>query len=358
IIWAFDLELWYLRSLRFIVVLKFIGPKLFMLKNMLRDLFAFVYMIFIAISAYGVVSRSLILYKQIPFTINDIFKDVLYKPYWFIFGDVSDKDLLNEIVSNGTQSHVAEVTATHVLLAFHMLFINVLILNLLIAVFTRTIDDIQENTEFYWRYQRYAFVREYFERPPLAYPPLIIFTHIIYLFRALRRKFCQELCQDQVTDENYKLKSKTITQMIPIETSQINERWDRFENAATHSYARTIFEKSKKKNDLSIDENISTKKLLTIDKNETQLNNNEQQIIENLTEEIKTLKSVVTNHLEKNNLRMENHAHDVNKSLDWIMQAIARVKMNDRKKPPVSLEPIFLQGNTSFDNRTTTNPTQ
>ncbi|CAF1539741.1 unnamed protein product, partial [Adineta steineri] len=48
----------------------------------------------------------------------------------------------------------------------------------------------------------------------------------------------------------------------------------------------------------------------------------------------------------------------VNKSLDWIMQAIARVKMNDRKKPPVSLEPIFLQGNTSFDNRTTTNPTQ
>ena len=52
-------------------------------------------MIFIAISAYGVVSRSLILYKQIPFTINDIFKQILYEPYWFIYGAVSDKDLLD-----------------------------------------------------------------------------------------------------------------------------------------------------------------------------------------------------------------------------------------------------------------------
>ncbi|CAF1242408.1 unnamed protein product [Adineta steineri] len=357
IIWAFDLELWYLRSLRFIVVLKFIGPKLFMLKNMLRDLFAFVYIIFIAIAAYGVVSRSLIFYNQIPFTINDIFKGILYEPYWFIYGDVSDKDLLDEIINNGTQTYVAEATATHVLLAFHMLFINILILNLLIAVFTRTIDDIQENTEFYWRYQRYTFVREYFERPPLAYPPLIIFTHIMFLFIALKRKLCPTLLESQVTPENGKSKSKTVTRifkMIPVDMSQVNEQWDIFENAATQSYARTIFEKNKKKNDLSIDENIPTKKLLTIDNNETQLDNSEQQIIENLKEEIMTLKSVVA----KNNVRMEKHAHDVNKSLDWIMQAIARVKMNDPNKPPVDLESIVLQDKTLSGSQTAKNPTQ
>jgi hypothetical protein len=34
IIWAIDLELWYLRSLKFVMALKFLGPKLFMLKNM------------------------------------------------------------------------------------------------------------------------------------------------------------------------------------------------------------------------------------------------------------------------------------------------------------------------------------
>jgi hypothetical protein len=40
-----------------------------------------------------------------------------------------------EIINNGTTSAVAEATATHVLLACHMLFINILLLNLLIAVF-------------------------------------------------------------------------------------------------------------------------------------------------------------------------------------------------------------------------------
>ena len=41
-----------------------------------------------------------------------------------------------DTTKNGTKSIVAEAKATHVLLAFHMLFINILILNLLIAVFT------------------------------------------------------------------------------------------------------------------------------------------------------------------------------------------------------------------------------
>ncbi len=34
IIWALDLELWYLRSLKFVMAVKSLGPKLFMLKNM------------------------------------------------------------------------------------------------------------------------------------------------------------------------------------------------------------------------------------------------------------------------------------------------------------------------------------
>jgi len=54
-------------------------------------------MIFIAIAAYGVVSRALILYKQIPFTMSSIFKQIFYEPYWFMYGEVSDKDLLDGI---------------------------------------------------------------------------------------------------------------------------------------------------------------------------------------------------------------------------------------------------------------------
>jgi hypothetical protein len=45
--------------------------------------------------------------------------------------------------------------------------------------------------------------------------------------------------------------------MIPEEGFPHNERWDVFENAATHSYARSILEKNKKKDVLTIDDSSS-----------------------------------------------------------------------------------------------------
>lgn len=44
--------------------------------------------------------------------------------------------------------------------------------------------------------------------------------------------------------------------MIPVKQAQ-NEQWDIFENAATHSYARSIVEKSKTKNSSITNENKS-----------------------------------------------------------------------------------------------------
>jgi hypothetical protein len=41
--------------------------------------------------------------------------------------------------------------------------------------------------------------------------------------------------------------------MIPINDTQ-NERWDLFENAATYNYARSVLEKYKKKDTLTIDD--------------------------------------------------------------------------------------------------------
>ncbi|CAF2408271.1 unnamed protein product [Rotaria sp. Silwood2] len=114
IIWALDLELWYLRSITFVMASKFLGSKLFMLKNILRDLFAFVYMIFIAVTAYGVVSRALLLYKEVPFTGRGIFNQIFYEPYWLIYGEVSDKDLLDNAwiltagINNGVSKLVGE----------------------------------------------------------------------------------------------------------------------------------------------------------------------------------------------------------------------------------------------------------
>ncbi|CAF4861246.1 unnamed protein product, partial [Rotaria socialis] len=71
----------------------------------------------------------------------------------------------------------ATAIATQVLLAAHMLFVNVLLINLLIAMFSFTFDSVQSQTDLVWRYDRYALIREYFDRPPL-FPPFIILTHV------------------------------------------------------------------------------------------------------------------------------------------------------------------------------------
>ncbi|UJR11208.1 hypothetical protein I4U23_015389 [Adineta vaga] len=246
IIMAFDLELWYLRSLKFVIALKFLGPKLFMLRNMLRDLGAFVYMIFIAIAAYGVVSRALFMYKQVPFTGQGIFENIFYSPYWFIHGQYNDTITLDNIIHNENSTFIAEATATHVLLAFHMLFINILLLNLLIAVFTRTIHEVQENTEFYWRFQRYSFVREYFERPWLAYPPLILIPHIWIVCLALWKKCCSSNLDSIRTEHNSV--TTPIFKIIPLNRQVLHKRWSKFENAATYGYARSVVNFEKEKN--------------------------------------------------------------------------------------------------------------
>ena len=52
-----------------------------------------------------------------------------------------------------------------------------------------TFSAVQENTDVYWRFQRYDLVQEYFSRPPLV-PPIIILSHIFLVFRYMIQKFC------------------------------------------------------------------------------------------------------------------------------------------------------------------------
>ncbi|CAM4890296.1 unnamed protein product [Rotaria socialis] len=92
ILMAIDLELWYLRSLKFMISHSYLGPKLLMIKAMTRDLAAFLYVIFVFITAYGVVSRSMIMHNQVEFSIHGIFSGIFYTPYSFLFGG-SDKVL-------------------------------------------------------------------------------------------------------------------------------------------------------------------------------------------------------------------------------------------------------------------------
>lgn len=52
-----------------------------------------------------------------------------------------------------------------------------------------TFEKVQDNSEKVWRYYRYGLIYEYFDRPTLA-PPLIIISHIWriskYIYRSCK----------------------------------------------------------------------------------------------------------------------------------------------------------------------------
>uniref|UniRef100_A0A1I8F7K5 Ion_trans domain-containing protein n=1 Tax=Macrostomum lignano TaxID=282301 RepID=A0A1I8F7K5_9PLAT len=67
-----------------------------------------------------------------------------------------------------------------VLLGFYIVFTNVLLLKLLIAMFANTYERIQSSSMQYWTLQRYLIMREYTERS-IAPPPLSLLWNLALL---------------------------------------------------------------------------------------------------------------------------------------------------------------------------------
>ncbi|CAF3720059.1 unnamed protein product [Rotaria magnacalcarata] len=228
IILAIDLEIWYFLSLRFVSAVKLLGPKLFMIRNMLRDLFGIMYIIFVCIAAYGVASRALVFYSNLEFTPDSIAANIFYPPYWFLYQFVDDKTNLDTIISSNssTANEIVEAKVAHVLLAFQMLIINILILSLLIAVFNFSINAVQEKNEYFWRYQRYELICEYFEKPMFAYPPLSLVVYVWLLIGLIYRRHTR------------------FRVLKYLYTPSLDAMWTDFEDAATYDHARDLVEKN------------------------------------------------------------------------------------------------------------------
>ena len=74
------------------------------------------------------------------------------------------------------------------LLALYLLFGNVLMINMLIAIFAHVFEEIQANSELVWRYEMYFIVEEYREKPLLP-APLILISHLYRLLNAAYHRF-------------------------------------------------------------------------------------------------------------------------------------------------------------------------
>ncbi|XP_070551186.1 transient receptor potential cation channel subfamily M member 5-like [Ptychodera flava] len=69
-----------------------------------------------------------------------------------------------------------------------MLISNILLINLLIAMFSFTFQRVQDKSELIWRFYRFGLISEYHNRPTLV-PPLIVINHVYRLIIELKQRF-------------------------------------------------------------------------------------------------------------------------------------------------------------------------
>lgn len=196
---AIDYMVFTMRLIHIFAIHKQLGPKIIILGKMVKDVFFFLFFLGVWLMAYGVAHQALLFeYDPRP---NWIFRRVFYRPYLHIFGQIpinemdADKLVETDCTYNHTKIEAGAEPCLSMyanwlvvfLLVIYLLFTNIVLVNLLIAMFSYTFSKVQEHSDIYWKFQRYNLIVEYHSRPCLA-PPFIIISHLHILIKRHVRK--------------------------------------------------------------------------------------------------------------------------------------------------------------------------
>nr|XP_039250494.1 transient receptor potential cation channel subfamily M member-like 2 isoform X2 [Styela clava] len=185
-----------------------LGPKIIMVKKMIKDLLTFLFILAVFLLAYGVASQALLYPNETDFA--QIIVGIIYKPYWQIYGELFLDEInynpnLGSLTCNDTDNDLPrcphESVVVPILSAVYLFFANILLLNLLIAMFSYTFDKVQSQGKEVWMFQRYSLIVDYCNRPPLP-PPLVIFCHIYYAYQYLKC-YCKKQERENGANEKY-----------------------------------------------------------------------------------------------------------------------------------------------------------
>ncbi|XP_052253192.1 transient receptor potential cation channel subfamily M member 8-like [Dreissena polymorpha] len=196
VVLAVDFVAFVFRLMHIFSVEKTLGPKLIIIQRMVKDLLYFLVIMAVFVLAYAIASHS-ILYPGAPVTWETA-RQIIRKPYFHLYGELfldeteDSTDCTNDasLWTNGTTPRCpseAGKIVVPIMMGVYLLFSNILLLNLLIAMFSYTFTTIHEQSDKIWCFQRYFIIKDYALRPVLC-PPLNVVWHIYQLFRCCLHK--------------------------------------------------------------------------------------------------------------------------------------------------------------------------
>ncbi|XP_060611769.2 transient receptor potential cation channel subfamily M member 1 isoform X3 [Anolis sagrei] len=188
VIYCVDIIFWYIRVLDIFGVNKYLGPYVMMIGKMMIDMLYFVVIMLVVLMSFGVARQAILHPDEEPSW--RLARNIFYMPYWMIYGEVfADQidrksrvhtpcgDNLYDEDGKRLPPCIPGAWLTPAIMACYLLVANILLVNLLIAVFNNTFFEVKSISNQVWKFQRYQLIMTFHDRPVLP-PPMIIFSHI------------------------------------------------------------------------------------------------------------------------------------------------------------------------------------
>nr|XP_022311262.1 uncharacterized protein LOC111116556 [Crassostrea virginica] len=226
---SLSLLVMYLRFMEVFLIHRTLGPTLIMIKEMLKDLFNFLFIAVFVILGVGIYYHANLFPDHQTIWEGDwtewSFWKIIYYPYWQLYAELNLEFLegkSDEICTNVTSEWESGLMercpqkdwTVSGITGVYLLFSNLLLVNLVIAMFSYTFERVQENSEKLWRFERYTVINDYDWRIPS--PINTIFLPYRFLCCPTREDCCLQKCRrihcpDKVKREKGKKKEAIIT---------------------------------------------------------------------------------------------------------------------------------------------------
>uniref|UniRef100_A0A8C8H6E9 Transient receptor potential cation channel subfamily M member 3 n=1 Tax=Oncorhynchus tshawytscha TaxID=74940 RepID=A0A8C8H6E9_ONCTS len=191
VIYCVNIIYWYIRLLDIFGVNKYLGPYVMMIGKMMIDMMYFVIIMLVVLMSFGVARQAILNPNEDPSWM--LARNIFFMPYWMIYGEVFADQIDPPCGQNITadDGHVVILPPCKTgawivpaIMACYLLVANILLVNLLIAVFNNTFFEVKSISNQVWKFQRYQLIMTFYERPILP-PPLIIFSHMTMVLKHL-----------------------------------------------------------------------------------------------------------------------------------------------------------------------------
>ncbi|XP_053336566.1 transient receptor potential cation channel subfamily M member 3 isoform X2 [Clarias gariepinus] len=191
VIYCVNIIYWYIRLLDIFGVNKYLGPYVMMIGKMMIDMMYFVIIMLVVLMSFGVARQAILNPNEDPSWM--LARNIFFMPYWMIYGEVFADQIDPPCGQNITTEDGVIVPLppcktgawiVPAIMACYLLVANILLVNLLIAVFNNTFFEVKSISNQVWKFQRYQLIMTFHERPVLP-PPLIIFSHMTMVLKHL-----------------------------------------------------------------------------------------------------------------------------------------------------------------------------